>query len=392
MSGLNLFTVLYSVFIIVPVTVFYIKNERYTGLYSLLLAIGLGLIAYRFIPPYTYDLYRHHLYVIDIQNTSIDEMSNLFFKSVEPLSVLISYLVSLTKNVNLLQLSIVTAGYWMLFSMLKDYAKIRSIDNTSFMITLIFTLASFTYINFISGLWNYFAMIIFALAFYLESKRQHSTVLSIGMYLITPLIHSSMFLPLALILIFKICGEKLNKRLIIAVFLMILSLPLMPLLISRLDGIYIFSQLESMYQAYFIKGTDFSNLYGGNILLMELLKLSICALLILSINKKSTYILKRSGSFSVLLIATILVYLPVSIATSRFILLLQFICFPMLMEYISSIKFPSRTFSVATLILLITLFLTYQYLTLRKLNFGYSLAIAIPRELDVIKLMTGSII
>lgn len=361
--------ILLPIFIAPVVAIIYFRDDRYTAASSLLIALTLGLIAYNFSPPTSFDLYRHHQAVEGLMKMSINQAGNLIATSYEPLAVAINFLVAKSKNVNLLQLSTVTCGYWIIFFMLKDYAKKYRVKATPLALTLLFTISSLTYINYISGIWNYLAMIIFAFAFYLESQPNKNRIVIYAMYLATPLIHSSMFLPLILLFLFKLCGERLGKRLFIAIGIIFASLPLIPPVVSSLSGFTIFSQLEPMYQAYFASGPRFYNLYAGNVLVMETLKASVYIAIVLLTYKKASIEAKRVSSFILLLLAAIVTYAPVSIAATRFILLVQLLGFPILMDYLSSKNTYIKLTLVCIILLLSMVFITYQYLTLRGLDF-----------------------
>jgi hypothetical protein len=178
-----------------------------------------------------------------------------------------------------------------------------------------------------------------------------------------------MFLPLILLFLFKLSGERLGKRLFIAIGIIFASLPLIPPIVSSLSGFTVFSQLEPMYQAYFASGPRFYNLYAGNVLVMETLKASVYIIIVLLTYKKASIEVKRVSSFILLLLAAIVTYAPVSIAATRFILLVQLLGFPILMDYLSSKNTYIKLTLICIIILLSMVFITYQYLTLRGLDF-----------------------
>ncbi len=348
----------------------YYKDPSRTVIYSLLLAITIGIVSYHFNPPFSFDLYRHHQVIDSMKNVSVDQFLGLIKSSYEPAALLISYLVATTRNTSLLQFSMVTVGYWILLYILKDYANNNKIRPHAFLLVTLFTLSSFTLVNFMSGIWNYIAMIIFALAFYLESKPKHNKIIVYTLYLIAPLLHSSMFLPLGLLIVFKLCGERLNTRLALLLGGIVLSLPLIHPVVSSISGIAIFSQLEPMYQSYFASGPKYYNLYGGNVLVMELMKLSIYITIAMIMRKNASAVIQRSIGYVLLLTATILTYAPISIVTLRFVILVQFTGFAILMEYMSSRKTLARSLLICIMISLVALFSLYQYYTLKNLDYG----------------------
>ena len=96
---------------------FYLFDAKKNSvLYSLLLGITLGIIAYYFIPPQDYDLYRHHLIVENYIGKDLTYfISSLKLIDREFLPLLISYIISFTKNVDILQFFITAIGYTIIF-------------------------------------------------------------------------------------------------------------------------------------------------------------------------------------------------------------------------------------------------------------------------------------
>lgn len=355
----------------IPVTfIGYIKDNKHTVLYSLFLALGFGILAYYFQPPVRFDLFRHHLAIESMSPMTSVQLKKLLLNSYEPLALVISYFISTLRNVDLLQFSVVTAGYWMLLYMLRDYAKRNSIKTYALVLTAVFVLSSFPLVNFMSGIWNYLAMIIFCFAFYLEGKNQNNKPLAYALYAITPLIHTSMFLPISLLILFKLCSERFNKKLLFCIVIILMSLPLIHPVVSALSGITIFSQLEPMYQAYFTSGARFNYLYGGSVLIMDLLKVALYLSVAVFTYKNAKDNTKRSSSFLFLMLATILAFAPTSIALMRFVLIVQLIGFMILMEYLSSRNTRLKVFTISAMIGLSVVFASYQYFSLKNLDYG----------------------
>jgi EpsG-like putative glucosyltransferase len=346
----------------------YFYDPKNRTFYSILFGIIIGLIAYYLVPPESYDLYRHHLLVDDFSTYD----TSYFFKTLadtsEPLQALVNYGISLTHNHNLLQFSIVAMGYSILLYIIGDFAKRNNITKTSLFIVLAFTLTSFTCINFFSGLWNYIAMLIFALAFYWDTSRKKSKWLTYPLYLITPLIHSGMFFPVALLAIFKLFGEKINIR-SVATMLAVFVAPsvLLPLINSLVD-IPIFAQLEPMYNAYFLNGSQFVRLYGGNVLVMELIKITIYVVIFIGLKGLSEQE-KKIRDYTLLLSFSTLLLIINSIVFLRFILLAQFIGAFTLMLFFNHLHTRKQLLSVIIIVVLSIFFTWYQYMTIRELNF-----------------------
>jgi hypothetical protein len=214
-------------------------------------------------------------------------------------------------------------------------------------------------------------MLVFALGFYLDTQRKKSKWITFPLYFITPLIHSGMFFPVVLIAIFKLFGSKLNVRSISIVLAVFVAPSVLLPLINSLVTIPIFAQLEPMYAAYFQNGTQFLNLYGGNVMTMELLKsalyIGIGVFLMKSVVGDS---MARLRDFTLLLALSTLILVINGVVFLRFVLLVQFIAAPMLMIYLQGKKNIVYYCIVIYMIVLSGVFLKYQYMTLHGLTFA----------------------
>lgn len=344
-------------------------------LYSMVLGIAAGLIAYNFAPPISFDLYRHHEDVLAMaQYNSWANIPDLLFESSEPIQALILNIIAGTGNPNLLQFIIVTFGYAILLFCIGDYAKRSNAKKSSLLLALLLTLSSFTAINFFSGLWNYIAIIIFALAFYLDVYRGKSKWISYPLYLITPFIHLSMVFPVLLIVIFKLTRNRINPLSVTLSLTAFLAPPLILSILSTVTNIPALVQIESMYRAYFINGDQFLNLYGGSVMAMELLKgcfYGIIALLFYRTLRVGGHVtLYKTAAFVMLLTFTTFVMVISSVVFLRFILLVQIIGVPLIIYVLDSGSRKLR-FTLALIIIMLSLiFCVYQFMTLQGLDFG----------------------
>lgn len=352
------------------ILVAYFRDIKHRGLYSLFLGLFFGIIAYYLKTPDDFDLVRHHQIVDSLTILNINDLINMLFQSNEPLTLLINFIVSRFNNVDILQLLVVSIGYWILFYIIGDYAKRKSANIYTLFLTLLFTLSSFTFINFASGLWNYLAMLIFSLAFYWENISLKNKKLCYLIYAITPLIHTSMFLPCFLLIIFKLYNEHLNLRLIIVTVALFIFQPILYFVIHYFSNITLFSQLESMYQAYFINGAQFTNLYGGNVMVMETSKIILYIIVAYLLRKKLPRPIEKIRSFIILLSFVTLLITPSSIVSIRFVLLIQFIGSILLIEILSYKKNFTKNILILYMVIASFIFLYYQSLTLKGLYFG----------------------
>lgn len=353
----------------------YFYDPRRRFIYSLLFGIFMGIMAYQFTPPQTYDLFRHHELINEYMTFNWTYFLQVLAETAEPLQAIINYAVSLTHNVNVIQFGIVAIGYTILLSIIGDAAKRFEVAKRPLFFTLLFIVSSFTLINFFSGLWNYLAMIVFALALYRDFAGKKPKIISYLLYALTPLIHSGMFFPLILLIIFKLFREKVGILMITVALLVFVAPAVLLPAINSLVTIPIFSQLEPMYAAYFLNGSQYTNLYGGNVLIMELLKSAPCIVVALVYAKSQrgeglTGIHKIAG-FTLLLLLSTLVLVVNSIVFLRFVLLAQFIVAPLLLVFLSRQKSEVRIALTIYLVVTSIIYILYQYMTLRGLDFNH---------------------
>lgn len=347
---------------------FYLFDAKKNSvLYSLLLGIALGIIAYYFIPPQDYDLYRHHLIVENYIGKDLTYfISSLKLIDREFLPLLISYIISFTKNVDILQFFITAIGYTIIFYIIHDYRKNTSINIFPFIIITLFTFFGFNALNFISGLWNYIAIILFSLSLYLDYIKKYNKKICYLLYFIALLFHNSMIFPTIILIIYKIFKNKLNLKSIIISILICIAPSFLLTLINSLVNIQFFQKIEQLYNAYF-QNNYMYNFYGGTPLLIEITKL-IVIIVCLLIQKERNKIDNING-FIILLSTCILSVLPQSIVMIRFIMLLQFIgIVPMIDAFKKFTKL--RLLIIFGIIILTLIYFVYMYMLFKNQDFG----------------------
>ena len=261
-----------------PIYLFYYvfdKNKKGI-LYSAVIGLTLGILAYYFVPRTDYDLYRHQMIVSQLTGISFQQFLILSKEiELEFLPSLYSYIIALFHNLNLLQFFIVSLGYFILLFMLYDYRKISKIKVLPFLFIVLFTLFGFNTLYFISGLYYYIAIIIFAYAFYIEYVKKGNKMVSYLLYLSTLFIHNSMAFALIILFIYKLCMNKFNlKSAFICIFIFSLSFYVINFINSIFDIQFLDTVLK-MYNSYVTRDDSFKILYSGIILFIEITKLKI---------------------------------------------------------------------------------------------------------------------
>lgn len=318
--GLLLFAILY----------FSADTRKSIVFLSIMLGILVGFFAYNFTPADNYDLVRHQSIVKKFETVhDFDSFVEVYNSdSREPLPLLYSLLISRTGDVNLLQFFVVVIGYSSLFYILADYKKRVGLSNTQFIPIFIMVLFGQHTLYYFSGLYNYVAINLFALAFYLDYSHEKRAIPYI-IYVMTFFIHTSMILPLMLLLLFKLNKNRLSKRLyfysVVAVLIGLVFL--LNTGDASGDGL---DTLRSMFSGYSSNNAYYLRFYDGFGLVVDVLKI----VLIFFAYKltKNLEELKSVRAFVALALPILVVLFPISIVLIRFVTLFFFISIPILMS------------------------------------------------------------
>ena len=318
-------------FMLVPIlsfpiilTFYFIFNNNRGILLSILLGISIGIISYYFIPPSIYDLYRHHLKVdrlVGIDFFYFLKTINVF--DIELMMFLINYIISCFNNHDLLQFFIVSVGYSILFYILYDYRKITKCRRVVFIILFFFVILGLNFIYFISGLWYYIAVIIFALSFYLEKIKKVNKKLCFSLYIFSILFHKSLVFALFLLVLYKMFGEKLSLKLIVISCVIFLIPQLVLQIIQNFINSSFILTIQSMYDSYITNDIQMYAHYSLHVRVIEISKI-IITLIVVLFDKKDSEIRDINGYIILLSLCTLLMCFK-SIVMIRFAMLIQFI-------------------------------------------------------------------
>ncbi len=354
---------------------FYLFDSKKKGIiYSLLIGVTLGIIIYYFIPPSNYDLFRHQLILKQVENLNFAQfLIKAKTIDLEIIPLIYSYIISLTSNYNLLQFFVVSLGYTLMFYMMYDYRKKVNISNPAFIIVVVFNIFGFNALYFISGLYYYIAIILFAFAFYNEYTKGGNKLLSYIIYFLTLFIHNSMFFIVAILFIFKLFKNKLSFKSIATCLLIFIFSYYVINFINNIFSSEIFATILNMYNVYIKENYRMHKLYRGMIFFIEITKLIVIILsIVLNKNRKKSV---KENSFIILLAISTILMMPKSIVMIRFIMGIQLIGIVPLMNYFSKgkINLVKLSLYIITFILGV-LYITYFYKVFRNENFeGLSL-------------------
>lgn len=342
------------------------KKKNFT--YALLIGLLLGIISYYFIPLRSYDLYRHHLVCYTLEGKSFTYLwKNINNFDLELFPVIYTYIVSMLKNINLQQFFIVTTGYTIIFSILYDYRKKENIKFIPFLIITCFTFFGFNALNFISGLWFYIALITLFLTLYLDYYCHWKNKIIYIMYIAILFMHTALFFPIVILLIYKIMGNKFNFRsLIICMLLFTLPTILLNLLTSIISN-PILDNINWLLNVYFDNNNLMQRFYSGHAFYIEMIKLFISLWFVFLLRKEKKF--ENIKGFIIILSICTLIMMIKSIVMIRFIMLIQFLSVPFMIKYFSNFK-KEKIWMIFFLIALTLYFSLFSFNIMLQQNYG----------------------
>ena len=347
---------------------YFIDNNKKGIVYSILIGIAIGIIAYYFIPPMNYDLYRHHLAVNRLIGIDFKTfIKNIDIFSIELLPQFINYFAARLLNHNLIQLFIVSLGYTLLSYIMYDYNKRVNCNVFIFIIMYLFIMLGLNFIYFISGLWFYIAVIIFAFAYYLEKVKNINKIICYILYFITILFHKSLLFAILLLIIYKLFNEKINLRIIIIALLVFLLPQVILNYLSKMFNSGFLNTINNMFNSYTLRNAEMYNHYGTRVLIIEFSKILITMIFVF-FERKNEKLKQINGFIFLLSICTLLMFSK-SVVMIRFAMLIQFIGIIPIMSNLK--KLTKNNFLVILIMIVLMGFYTYYLnIMLQNQKFG----------------------
>lgn len=234
--------------------------------YAFLIAISLALLAYVWIPDQSMDLFRHHNDLLLLSNSNTTQLSYFIQQDFEPAHYLISYVIAQIGNMNLLQFMVVLCGYFELLWIICDFAELKKVKNSTFVLLLLYVFSAVKFIGFASGLWCNFAIINLALGAYLQFFR-NTRYFHYVCHIAAALLHTGTIYMVVLVFIFgkmKIFRRTRFSTLAI-LFAVVLSFGGIVMFLNNLLGAEsgIVSIINRLYNGYFVNGDQFESLHTG---------------------------------------------------------------------------------------------------------------------------------
>lgn len=336
MNFSRIFAIIIFIICVAVILMIYLRAKKTSTkiISSVLMGILIATIAYFFLPNDNYDLVRHWEVVNRFKDV---ESFDAFLRvsnscDLEVLPQVYSFVIAKIGDYHLLPAILALLGYSPLFYMMIDYKNRIKIPTFKFIGVMLVMIFGQHMLFYFSGLYNYFAINMFAFAIYMDyvvGKRIFPWIV----YLLSPFMHISMLLPLALMIIAKLMKNKITLR-FVAIFALFFALFswIMNYTID-ITNIEFLSAVKATFDSYVAHNTSLMSLYDGFYLYMSVTKIGLAVLACYSIRKNNQY---GNLSLYIYFLAAIVIVLSVSsIAITRLSSLILFISLPIIMDVVN---------------------------------------------------------
>ena len=225
--------------------------------------------------------------------------------------------------------------------MILDLAELRQIKKGVVFLLLLYGFFAVRFIDFASGLWFNFAIINMALGVYLKFFKK-AKYLPYILYTVAVLSHIGTLYMLLVMLIFSKAKifKKVRVPVIAGVLIVALSFGGIVILINNLLGenSAIVDVINNMYDAYFVNGVQFVELYAGWNMVLRWVTLIICIVLAIHYSKDKNTTLSEYSSFLLYLALYIAVTMINAGVFARYGFFVAILSLPLIAEFLMSIK------------------------------------------------------
>lgn len=350
----------------------FIYDTKHYKVYSFIMSFTVGLLAYHMVPQSNFDILRIQADITGLSQVKYYGLKPFLIQSPEPARFLLDFFVYNLNNKYLIQLFSVWLGYFLIFFMIGDYAFRHKIGKASKAIVLTYIVSGFSAIYFFSGIYNYLAMILFSFAFYRDIYQRKSKYTTYLLYLLSPLLHNAMALPLLILFLYKLASEKFKASIlfVLCICMVYIATPI-SLFSDKFSYLAIFSQYQAIIASYLgqPQRIDVVTQYTTTVLMLEISKIIVTAFLAFSYLKSKNDNHKKSSSFIIYLISSILVLSLSTPISLRFILIASLVGIPMLLEIVNKILAEKKYTFVIALLALSIMLIAYQQKLFLKVNY-----------------------
>ena len=163
-------------------------NTKLIGCITIIILLGLVIIAFMIQPNKSNDLYRHF--------EKLDIFRNVAFEATSEMNDIIGakilfYIISLLPSNHFLPVVSVIITYGILFYIIKDFAKNKYVTTRCFAISVLLGFSICDYISVVSGIRNTMAFAFIALALYKDLIKNEKGLKIVWPYVIAVSIHPS---------------------------------------------------------------------------------------------------------------------------------------------------------------------------------------------------------
>ena len=309
------------------------NNFKHKKLYMIFLAISASILMFYFTPDSTKDLYRYYIMMGKLSNLTISDFLIYLSSRTEPLSNIYFYIFSKIGNYNYIMIMTTLLSYGLIFYVLFDHQKKVKLYNQDFNIIVICMFAIFYLVDDISGIRFCIGRILFFLALYLDLYKNKKSFLTLILYLITPLIHSSCIILVFIRLMMLLLKNKFNLKTLICMVLLSISPQIIIKMASILSNVPVLSSLGSKAEAYLSLNAGFYPMFVLQIVIMILL-----LILLLYLKKHDEQINEGYVNFVLVILFVGLLFIQCTSISTRFIRVAEIFSLPILMDYLKTLK------------------------------------------------------
>ncbi|MCR5223582.1 MAG: EpsG family protein [Bacilli bacterium] len=239
--------------------------------YAIFVALSLAAIAYLYVPGSSDDLYRNQLVAYKLFYSSDLYIFNRLLTDIEKIPIIINMLVLKMGKINLLQFIVTFISYFnILYVVNREYKKENG--TISYVIVLLFTIASFSYLSIVSNLWFMLASTLLSIGI-IKYLKDDNIVVGVVFMILSLFTHSSMIFPIGMFIIYIINGKKFSFKLSIALFVIFSMIGvILNYLVLKYNNIFI-NELYRYYIPYF-EDTSFANsMHSTRLMILYMVKL-----------------------------------------------------------------------------------------------------------------------
>lgn len=312
---------------------------------SLLFGLIMGFLAYHFVPDSNYDLVRHRKVAESMEFVeSVDDFEGVSKTTdLEIIPRLYSLAIAKIGDYDLLQFFVVVVGYTALAYILLDYRKESKLNWCRFLALFILAIFGQSMLFYFSGLYNYLAINLFALACYLDYMKDKKKMAFV-VYLLSPFVHGSMLLPLGLTFLLKIRKNRISVKFFIALVIALFAFEPILGFVADLFDIEFLNAAKNTYSSYVLYNGNVIKYYDGFYMFMTVSKIILVLIACwLQRGVERTAVLRNLTYL--LTTATAILSLS-SVTITRFSSLILFIAVPIINDAMNEKNRRSQLFSI----------------------------------------------